>query len=150
MPLVPPYIETLESASISSMPLPIRDSFYQFIDSGWGVRDETAIGEPVQAVLPAPLSVDLGRLRALAHASTLRLAREDEVAHLYPDCEPGAMPPFGPMYHQRVFVEESLGDREEIVFNAGTHRDAIRMGYRDFVEVANAIVGHFGRPRAES
>ena len=103
--------------------------------------------EPVQAVLPAPMSVDLGRLRALAHAATLRLAREDEVAKLYPDCEPGAMPPFGPMYHQRVFVEESLSDREEIVFNAGTHRDAIRMGYRDFVEVANAIVGRFGRPR---
>src|SRR5574340_511110 len=64
--------------------------------------------EPVQAVLPAPMAVALGRLRALAHASTLRLAREDEVASLYPDCEPGAMPPFGPLYHQRVFVEESL------------------------------------------
>jgi Ala-tRNA(Pro) deacylase len=50
------------------------------------------------------------------------------------------------MYRQRVFVDESLGEQEEVVFNAGTHRDAIRMGYRDFVEMTNAVVGRFGRP----
>lgn len=102
--------------------------------------------EPIQAVLPAPLHVDLGRLRALCHASVLRLAREDELTGLYPDCEAGAEPPFGPLYHQRVFVDETLADHEEIVFNGGTHRDAIRMGYRAFVEMTNAIVGRFGRP----
>ncbi len=102
--------------------------------------------EAVQAVLPAPMHVDLARLRALAHASLLRLAREDELTGLYPGCEPGAEPPFGPLYRQRVFVDESLADHEEIVFNAGTHRDAIRMGYRDFVEMTNAVVGRFGRP----
>ena len=101
--------------------------------------------EPVQAVLPAPMHVDLARLRALAHASVLRLAREDELTALYPGCEAGAEPAFGPMYRQRVFVDESLGEREEVVFNAGTHRDAIRMGYRDFVEMTNAVVGRFGR-----
>jgi len=101
--------------------------------------------EAVQAVLPAPMHVDLARLRALAHASVLRLAREDEMSALYPGCEAGAEPPFGPMYRQRVFVDESLGEHEEVVFNAGTHRDAIRMGYRDFVEMTNAVVGRFGR-----
>lgn len=104
--------------------------------------------EPIQAVLPAPMHVDLARLRVLAHASVLRLAREDELAVLYPGCEAGAEPPFGPMYRQRVFVDESLGENEEVVFNAGTHRDAIRMGYRDFVEMTNAVVGRFGRPAA--
>lgn len=102
--------------------------------------------EPIEAVLPAPMHVDLAKLRALAHASVLRLAREDELATMYPGCEAGAEPPFGPLYRQRVFVEESLGDQEEVVFNAGTHRDAIRMGFRDFVEMTNATVGRFGRP----
>lgn len=101
--------------------------------------------EPIQAVVPAPLHVDLGRLRALAHASVLRLAQEAEFKQLYPDCEVGAMPPFGPLYHQRVFVDEAVTEQEEIVFNAGTHRDAIRMGTRDFIEMTNAIVGRFGR-----
>jgi Ala-tRNA(Pro) deacylase len=101
--------------------------------------------EPIQAVVPAPLHVDLGRLRALAHASVLRLAQEKEFRQLYPDCEVGAMPPFGPLYHQRVFVDESVAEQDEIVFNAGTHRDAIRMGSRDFIEITNAVVGRFGR-----
>lgn len=101
--------------------------------------------EPIQAVVPAPLHVDLGRLRALAHASVLRLAQEKEFRQLYPDCELGAMPPFGPLYHQRVFVDESVAEQDEIVFNAGTHRDAIRMGSRDFIEITNAVVGRFGR-----
>jgi Ala-tRNA(Pro) deacylase len=101
--------------------------------------------EPIQAVVPAPLHVDLGRLRALAHASVLRLAQEREFKELYPDCEVGAMPPFGPLYHQRVYVDETLAEQDEIVFNAGTHRDAIRMGSRDFIEITNAIVGRFGR-----
>lgn len=102
--------------------------------------------EAIQAVLPAPMNVDLGRLRALAHAAVLRLAREDEMAGLYPGCEPGAEPPFGPLFHQRVFVDERLAETEEVVFNGGTHRDAIRMGYRELVEMTNAIVGRFGRP----
>jgi Ala-tRNA(Pro) deacylase len=102
--------------------------------------------EPIQAVVPAPMHVDLGRLRALAHASVLRLAHEDELVTLYPGCEPGAEPPFGPLYHQRVFVDERLAEHDELVFNGGTHRDAIRMGYREFVEMTNAIVGRFGRP----
>jgi Ala-tRNA(Pro) deacylase len=101
--------------------------------------------EPIQAVVAAPLHVDLGRLRALAHASVLRLATEDEMKGLYPGCEAGAMPPFGPLYHQRVYVDESVAEQDEVVFNGGTHRDAIRMGARDFIEITNAIVGRFGR-----
>jgi len=103
--------------------------------------------EPIQAVLPATCMVNLERLRSLAGTSTIRLAQEDELQQLYPDCEPGAMPPFGPLYKQRVFVDSALTGEPEIVFNAGTHTDAMRMRYADFAEVATPIVGTFGERR---
>jgi Ala-tRNA(Pro) deacylase len=100
---------------------------------------------PAQAVVPAHYSVDLEELRVLAGATTLRLAREDELAHLYPDSEVGAMPPFGAVYGHRVFVERCLVGEPEMVFNAGTHTDAIRMHYGDFAELAKPTVGMFCR-----
>ncbi|MGH9143278.1 MAG: aminoacyl-tRNA deacylase [Vicinamibacterales bacterium] len=99
--------------------------------------------EPVQAVVPADLVVDLDRLAIVAQAASIRLADEEELRWLYPDCERGAMPPFGPLYHQAVFADEALVDDDEIVFNAGTHGDAIRMRYEDFAAVAHPIVGRF-------
>jgi Ala-tRNA(Pro) deacylase len=90
--------------------------------------------------------VDLEALRLLVGAGTLRLAREREFAGAYPDCEAGAMPPFGGLYHQRVFVDQSLVGEAEMVFNAGTHTDAIRMHYGDFAELSNPVVGAFVRP----
>ena len=100
--------------------------------------------EPIQAVVPAPFMVDLERLRMLTGARALRLATEQEFRSLYPDCEAGAMPPFGSLYFQRVFVDQSLVGEAEIVFNAGTHTDAIRMHYWDFADLAHPIVGVFG------
>ncbi len=99
--------------------------------------------KPIQAVLPAPLVVNLDRLLALAGASSIRFAREDELRTLFPDCEPGAMPPFGPLYGQRVFVDTALAAEPEIVFNAGTHSEAIRMRYADFSAAAKPAVGLF-------
>jgi Ala-tRNA(Pro) deacylase len=104
--------------------------------------------EPILAVVPAPLMVDLEALRVLAGASVLRLAREQEFHALYPDCEPGAMPPFGTLYRQRVFVDRRLVGETEMVFNAGTHTDAIRMHYEDFADVAQPVVGTFGLVRS--
>jgi Ala-tRNA(Pro) deacylase len=101
--------------------------------------------EPILAVLPAPFIVDLEQLRLLVRARTLRLARETEFQTLYPDCQPGAMPPFGNLYLQRVFVDQSLVGEADMVFNAGTHTDAIRMHYGDFADVVHPIVGAFGR-----
>ena len=101
--------------------------------------------EPILAVLPAHLLVDLEELRALAGACAIRLAREPEFARLYPDCEPGAMPPFGGLYLQRVFVDRSLVGESEMVFNAGTHTDAIRMHYGDFAELSRPVIGAFAR-----
>jgi Ala-tRNA(Pro) deacylase len=99
--------------------------------------------KPVQAVLPAPMEVDLERLRALAGAKTIRLAAEGEVRDLFPECELGAMPPFGPLYGQRVFVDGDLAEEPAIVFNAGTHIEAIRMRYADFAVATRPTVGWF-------
>ena len=101
--------------------------------------------QPLQAVLPAHYKVDLELLRALAGVTTLRLATEDELARLYPDLEVGAMPPFGAVWGHRVFVERCLVGDPEMVFNAGTHTDAIRMHYWDFAELAKPNVGNFCR-----
>jgi Ala-tRNA(Pro) deacylase len=102
-----------------------------------------ADGEPIQAVVPADRVIDLVRLSNLAGAESLRLADENELDWLYPDCERGAMPPFGPLYRQRVFVDESLTAEPEIVFNAGTHADAVCMRYDDFAALTWPIVGRF-------
>lgn len=99
--------------------------------------------EPIQAVVPADLKINMERLRELAGARTVRLATENEIAQLYPGCEPGAMPPFGPLYGQRVFVDTTLVAEPEVVFNAGTHTDAIRMHYEDFASVAKPVIGTF-------
>ncbi len=101
--------------------------------------------QPAQAVLPAHYLVDLEKLRLLANAAALRLAHEEEIARLYPDLEVGAMPPFGAVYGHRVYVERCLVGEPEMVFNAGTHTDAIRMHYGDFAELAKPIIGQFCR-----
>ena len=104
-----------------------------------------ADGEPIQAVVPADLIVDLDRLAFLAGAETVRLAREEELEWLFPDCERGAMPPLGPLYKQRVFVDAALAAEGWVVFNAGTHADAVCMRYRDFESVTKPVVGRFAQ-----
>jgi Ala-tRNA(Pro) deacylase len=106
-------------------------------------------GEAVQAVVPAPLTVNLDRLLELARGTRIRLASEDELAELFPDCEEGAMPPFGPIYGQTVFVDVALAAEAEIVFNAGTHTEAIAMRWADFVMCVRPVVGAFAEPPAD-
>lgn len=128
-----PAFSALEEALVSHMPP--RD---------WAkVVVCFAGGEPIQAVVPADLHIDLARLAKLAGVDMLRLATEDELDWLFPDCERGAMPPLGPMYRQRVFVDAALASEPEIVFNAGTHADGVIMKYADFARLAQPIVGRF-------
>ena len=103
-------------------------------------------GEPVEAVVPAPSFVNLDRLLGLAGGNAIRLADKEELRRLFPDCEVGAMPPLGPLYGQTVFVDAVLAAEPEIVFNAGTHRDAIAIGWNDFVKMVKPIVGKFAAP----
>lgn len=102
-----------------------------------------ADGEPILAVVPADRAVSLEDLSALTGACDIRLAQEDELDWLYPDCERGGMPPFGPLYRQRVFVDQALAAEEQVVFNAGTHTDAICMRFADFFAIAQPVVGRF-------
>jgi Ala-tRNA(Pro) deacylase len=102
--------------------------------------------QPTIAVLPADHLVDLDRFREACGARSVRLASEAEFRPLYSDCELGAMPPFGPLYKQPVVVDKSLTSDPEISFNGGSHREAIRMRYRDFEELVKPTVADFGIP----
>jgi Ala-tRNA(Pro) deacylase len=83
------------------------------------------------AVLPASRYVDLSRFGKIV-GEAVRLATEEHIRGLFPDCELGAIPPFGKLYGVRTYVDESLTGDREIVFTAGGHSDAMRMNYRDF------------------
>ncbi len=98
--------------------------------------------DALMAVLPASYHVSLKKLGHLL-GRPVRLGTEQEFINLFPDCELGAMPPFGQLYSLPVYADESLAADEYIVFNAGTHRDAVRMRYEDFARLAQATVGHF-------
>jgi Ala-tRNA(Pro) deacylase len=100
-------------------------------------------GEPVLAVVPAERIIDIERLRQISGARVARLATEGEFARLYPECEVGAMPPFGPLFHQRVFADRSITRVPEVVFNAGTHVDCVRTSVTAFREMAKPIVAEF-------
>ena len=97
----------------------------------------------VMAVLPAPWRVDLHRLREQFGTRHLRLATEQEFAGLFPDCEPGAMPPFGNLYGLDVYVDQCLTKDEVIVFHGGTHSEAVQLRYQDFASLVHPAVAEF-------
>jgi len=88
--------------------------------------------ELAMLVLPAPAMVDFGALQAAIDAETVELADEREFRNRFPECEVGAMPPFGNLFGMRTLVAESLADDDEIVFNAGSHAELIRMAFREY------------------
>jgi len=90
------------------------------------------------AVLPADYVVEMQELRAALGLKRVRLATEKELAELFPDCELGAMPPFGVLYELPTHLESSLADEEKIAFNAGTHRDVIYLRMADYKRLVAA------------
>ncbi len=84
------------------------------------------------AVLPASARVNLDLLKEASGAKQVDLAAELEFRELFPECEPGGMPPFGNLYGMPVYVSESLTKDEEIAFNAGSHTELIKLFYKDF------------------
>ena len=84
------------------------------------------------AVLPADEQIDLDLLKSNTNAKKAVLATEDQFRNLFPQCETGAMPPFGNLYGQDVYVEESLTADETIAFNAGSHSELIQLNFSDF------------------
>ena len=101
--------------------------------------------EYVMAVVDAPHQIDLKKFSALSGMKKAALASEDRLRELFPDCEPGAMPPFGNLYDIKVFVDQRLEEDETITFNAGSHFEAIRLKYADFKKLAKPQVGDFAR-----
>ncbi len=97
-------------------------------------------GKLAMAVLPGPRHVDLTALAELLRVDDVELAREEDFAKLFPGCELGAEPPFGNLYNLPVYVDISLREDAEIVFNAGTHTETIRMAYADFEEIVKPVV----------
>ena len=100
------------------------------------------------AVLPGDYMLDLQGLRNLLGASRLRLATESELGELFPDCELGAMGPFGNLCGVPVYVDSGLASEETIAFNAGTHRDVIHMRFDDFRRLAEPKLVEFSRHTA--
>lgn len=93
-------------------------------------------GQLAMLVMPAAYRIDLLRLSRALGGVELELAEESEFKHTFPDCETGAMPPFGHLYGMPVYVDSRLAQEDEIAFNAGSHTDAVRMAYADFERLA--------------
>jgi Ala-tRNA(Pro) deacylase len=100
--------------------------------------------EFLMAVLPALYRVDVTRLRHALGKPDLHLATEAEFSKLFPECELGAMPPFGNLYGLPVWIDEPLTHEPEIVFNAGTHTETVHMAYADFARLVRPEVASFG------
>jgi len=98
-------------------------------------------GKMAMAVLPASQKVNFDLLKKIAGASKAELASEQEFKDLFPECDVGAMPPFGNLYGMEVFVDESLLEDKEIAFNAGSHTELIRLAYKDFERLVKPKMG---------
>ena len=96
----------------------------------------------LMTVLPADHQIDLKKLKK-AVGKAVSLDTEQEFKPLFPDCAAGAMPPFGNLYGVPTYVDKSLSQEEYIVFEAGTHTDAIRLSYRDYEKIAKPRVEDF-------
>jgi Ala-tRNA(Pro) deacylase len=105
-------------------------------------------GKMAIAVLPASAHIDLVRMKAAVGANAVELATEAEFKDKFPDCETGAMPPFGNLYDLPVLVDDSLTRNKEMVFNACSHRELIRMPYADFESLVKPTVLSFVRVKA--
>jgi Ala-tRNA(Pro) deacylase len=89
-------------------------------------------GEMVMLVLPATSKINFAKVRSALGVEEVRLAQEKDFAGVFPDCEVGAMPPFGNLYAVPVYVDRLLANSDEIVFDAGTHTDALKLRYADW------------------
>lgn len=100
-------------------------------------------GAFIMTVVPATEHVDLGTLIYMTGRSLDRLATEHELSWLFPDCEVGAMPPFGRLYDMEMYVDSEFHDHEGIYFQAGNHHEVVRMKFDDFRKAAGPFSGEY-------
>jgi len=98
----------------------------------------------IMAVVPASHRVDLERLGQALNTKNIRLATEEEFKDTFPECELGAMPPLGNIYHLDVWIDEKLKSNPIISFNAGTHSEIIQMSFADFDRLVQPKTASFG------
>ena len=95
---------------------------------------------PAMLVLPATRRILIHELREMLETENVKLATEPEIYRWFPDCELGAMPPFGNLYSMKVYVAASLAHEKEIAFNAGTHTEIVKLPYADFDRLVKPLV----------
>jgi len=100
-------------------------------------------GEMAMAVLPANRKIVLQDLREITGSDQVRFVAEEKFKDRFPDCEIGAMPPFGNLYGMDVYAAESLAQNDEIAFNAGLHEEVIKLSFRDFERLVQPRVMAF-------
>ena len=100
----------------------------------------------VLAVLPAIELIDFKRLKGVLGTKRLSIAKEAKIKERFPDVEVGAMSPFGNLYDVPVVADRALEEAGDIMFNAGTHTDTIKMRYQDFARLVKPKTGSFGQP----
>jgi Ala-tRNA(Pro) deacylase len=103
-------------------------------------------GELAMVVVPATRQVDLDHLQILTGADMISLANEHDFEDRFPDCEIGAMPPLGTLYGMPVYLSEEIVADEQILFNAGTHTEAVRMSVADYLRLVSPTVHRFSQP----
>lgn len=99
------------------------------------------------AVLPASVYLDLPEFRAITRRPDLALASEAELARLFPDCDVGAMPPFGRLYGMPVYMDRALAAGPDLLFEGGTHREEVRMPTSDYMRVAQPVIAPLAATR---
>ena len=100
-------------------------------------------GRMAMAVLPAAYKVDFKLLKEVSGVGKAELASEEEFRDMFPECDVGAMPPFGNLYGMDVYVAEPLAEDERIAFNAGSHTEVIQLDYADFQRLVKPKVMRF-------
>jgi Ala-tRNA(Pro) deacylase len=100
-------------------------------------------GVLAMAVLPATYDINLIALRAATNAKNVTLAKESEFKNRFPECDIGAMPPFGNLYGMTVYVDESLSKDKDIAFNAGAHDELLHVSYADFARLVKPTISNF-------
>ncbi len=106
--------------------------------SGWQVaKTVVCIADdfPLMTVVAAPHCVDLAMLRAHLRVQAIRLATEEELRRLFPDCDLGAMPPFGSLWDMHTYVDVELAAQDHVSFPAGNHREIVKVRTRDYLRV---------------
>ena len=100
-------------------------------------------GKMAMAVLPGSFRIDMKILQEVTGSQNIDLATEEEFKAMFPECETGAMPPFGNLYDMDVFVAASLAEDNEIAFNAGSHTELIKMSFADYKNLVNPHIMTF-------